>query len=523
MLVNEGQLTERYINVYSLHESKIGVPIFQRFYDWKEKQTDALLDDLLNVAKDPSRQIYLLDFIYYEDGGKINLADGQQRVVTINLLMKAINDHIQSAGLDIQPLDLFDISYDIQQYDKKYRNCFFNYPVAPFKKNYLYFEKWISENEELLPRIIDAIKNNIFVFVKKTASIDDAFNVFQQINTGGKSLSKDEVISSTVSQFADIYHIPVEAKVKELKKMISAYYKYLYSSNAGDFDTLSIMSFLRKDVVATREQFQKFARTLNVLNSLSDNPIASVINYINRPQLFDILNIMGMEHIDIFRQAGYLSLVMSPLCLLSIVMTMKKANPGGIIKTLYSSVIDLVKSHQSPITIGACISRFINDNPEICKIGYRDFEKALGSPEIKMGIKKAILIIDVIMRNTTSTLNVNAVNLEHIYPQKPDDQWAIEGWPTSRDDQRLLIDNIGNFMLLNEEVNKRIKNRYIDYKRPEYDRIWPNDLSLQTTMNTVDFDRFKNEKGAYIQIRQKEIARLVYETFKLGNVMIVRE
>ena len=49
MLVNEGKLTQEYVKLYSLQKYKIGIPIFQRFYDWKEKQTDAILQDLLST------------------------------------------------------------------------------------------------------------------------------------------------------------------------------------------------------------------------------------------------------------------------------------------------------------------------------------------------------------------------------------------------------------------------------------------------------------------------------------------
>ena len=87
----------------------------------------------------------------------------------------------------------------------------------------------------------------------------------------------------------------------------------MYSSSANDFDTISVMSFLRKDVVISEEKFQKFANVLATINNLTNNPMTSVINYINRPQLFDILNIMGMEGIDVFNRRGYLNYVMFPL------------------------------------------------------------------------------------------------------------------------------------------------------------------------------------------------------------------
>lgn len=520
MLVNEGKLIQKYVTIYSLQENKIGIPIFQRFYDWKEKQTDALLDDILATANDQTKQIYLLDFIYFEEEGKIKLADGQQRIVTLNLLIKAINDYIIDNKLSTQLILPFDITYDIPQYDSKYQNCMKNYLVAPFKKNYIYFSKWINQNKDKLEHIIKTIKENIYVFIKKTESIDDAFTIFQQINTGGKPLTKEEVIKSTISQFSDIYHIPVNGPVKELKKMILSYYKYLYSSNANDFDTISVISFLRKDVVDNEAKFQEFAKTLSVINGLTNNPMSAVINYINRPQLFDIMNILGMKGIDVFAKRSYLNYVMFPLCLLSISMTFKKANPGGIIKTLYSGVIDMIKKSKSEMEIGAFISAFINDNKEICKIKYDEFERCLGSVDTRQGIKKAILIIDVIMRNTSSTVNIDSINLEHIYPQKPDAEWATEGWPTNSEEQKKLIENIGNYILLNEEVNKKIKNKYIVHKRVEYDRIIPQDLSLKTDMNTVDFLKFTDEKKSYILERQKAITKMIYDYFKLASVII---
>ena len=522
MLIKASSIDPKYINLYSLHDKTIVIPIFQRFYDWKEKQVDTLLEDLLNCKDDFSKEIYLMDLAYYKENEQIILADGQQRIVTINLLIKVINDYVETNNLDIERVDGFNILYDIVQYQNKYNTCFTNYPIAPFKKNYLYFYEWIKENKDYIRDIVRAIKENIFVFTKETESLEDAFLLFQQINTGGKILTKEEVIKSTIDQFAEIYHIPVNAPVKELKKMILSYYKYLYSSNANDFDTISVMAFLRNDVVSTRERFQKFANTLNVINNLTNNPMASVINYINRPQLFDILNIMGMEGIDVFARRHYLNYVMFPLCLLSIAMTIKKSNPGGIIRTLYSGIIDRVKQGKTAIEIGEFISAFINDNPEF-KIDYDTFENGLGDRNVKQGIKKTILFIDVIMKNSSSVVNVDSINLEHIYPQKPDPQWATENWPTNSDEQKDIINNIGNYLLLNEEVNKRIKNKYIDAKVVEYNRIIPQDLCLGTEMNTVDFERFKSERKNYVIERQKAIAKNVYDNFKLAQVIIQKK
>ena len=100
MLIKNKEIENQYINLYSLSDKKIGIPIFQRFYAWKETQTKQLLEDILNAINN-DKQLYLLDFIYYEENKKIMLADGQQRIVTLNLLIKVINDIIVQENLQM--------------------------------------------------------------------------------------------------------------------------------------------------------------------------------------------------------------------------------------------------------------------------------------------------------------------------------------------------------------------------------------------------------------------------------------
>ena len=521
MLITNNSVGSEYVCLHDFFNGKqIGIPIFQRFFDWKPQQTEEILKDLLSAIEDKSKTIYLLDFIYYLEDGKIKLADGQQRLVSINTLLKVIGDVISEKELNISKPSLYNVSYDITANNLKYINSFTNYPIAPFKKIYLRFKDFILENIDKIEDIIEILRKKVFIYVKKCSSADDAFLIFQQINTGGKPLSKDEIIKTSIDQYSEVYGVPINVGIKELKLMITAYYKYLLPESNNNFDNIAIMSFLKDYVVKTKQSFEDFASALNVVSATENCSISYVIKYINRAQLMDIINVMAMKGINIEIQRDYLTKIMAPLCLLSVCLTMAKKNPGGIIRSLYSNVISMIKNDSTPDEVANFIATFVNDNSDLCKISYSDFEIALGDKTLSQGVKKGLLILDVILRSTSSSILVQNINLEHIYPQKPHTDWALHGWPTSKDEQMDLISNIGNYLLLNEEVNKTIKNKYIDLKVFYYNQIIPNDLSLKTPMNTIDFVKFENERKSYIIERQKDIALTIKNTFPFGAILI---
>ena len=522
MLIRSKQIENKYINLYKLNDRKIGIPIFQRFYAWKEAQTKQLLEDLLNSVNN-DKQLYLLDFIYYEDDKRIMLADGQQRIVTINLLIKVINNIIKENNLKIKPLKQFDITYDIVNNNEKYQKTFTNdYVVAPFKKVYLHLYSFVRKNIDKIEDIRNIIQNRIFIYLKKCSSVDEAFLVFQQINTGGKPLTKDEIIKTALDQYSIIYDTKIDTlKIKTIRQDLISYYKFIENNYNANFDNMAIMSFLNKYVTRDKESFVKFKESVDLLKKLDGNPITHIIRYINRPSLYDIVNVMAMKNIDLSVNKDYVNKVVIPLCLASITLTFNGGNPVNI-KYLANDLIKKIKNGEDASKLELYIATYIDKNAQAFKMKLIDFTNALGgdSESNYQNIKKALLILDVMYKNTAGSLNVDSINLEHIYPQKPDTTWATKGWPTSHEEQQVMINNIGNYLLLNEEVNKKIKNKYIADKVSEYEKIIPNDLMLQTAINTVDFEEFEDRKFDYITERQTLIAKNIRQDLPFGQKLI---
>ena len=75
--------------------------------------------------------------------GKLQLENCKIRFTGNNSLI-----YIDENNLSIEKLKYFDIVYDVPIYDTKYQNTMTNYPVTPFKINYIYFEKWVTDNKE---------------------------------------------------------------------------------------------------------------------------------------------------------------------------------------------------------------------------------------------------------------------------------------------------------------------------------------------------------------------------------------
>lgn len=525
MILSKQSVTFKYINISSLKDKKIGIPIFQRKYAWNGKHVEKFLDEILQITTETEKELYLLDFIYYPEQERYMIADGQQRLITINLLIKAINDYISETNLGISKLKYFYIEYEIAEYNTVYQEVFSNKIKTPFKKMYSTLKKWVQKNEDKLDKIVSVLDNNIFIYIKECKSADDAYNIFLQINTGGKPLTKNEVITTTINQYKEIYKIDYDEKKYgiDIKYAITSYYKFTNENFTKEFDNIGIITFLKQHVVKDKETFQDFTANLKLLSELKNNPLINIFEYINRKTLIVILYILAFKKINVLQKREYLDYVIFPLSLLSIVLSFSGGLPS-ILKSIINTVIEKIKKDDKPEIISKAISEYIDQNSNSCKTDLKDFASALGrNDNANAGIYKAIFLLDNILSNKSSNIDIKSVELEHIYPQKPCADWAsLGGWPGTSEEQNKYIYSIGNQFILNGKVNNKIKNKYITEKIEEYKKISGNDIALNTSMNQVDFHEFEKNGKNYIVSRQAKIAEIIHESFPLAKNLILK-
>lgn len=107
------------MSVSELVGKKFFIPGYQRPYKWGEQQVTDLLQDIYDFVSDKSATGFycLQPVVVKNNGDEYELIDGQQRITTLRLIIKALNK-IKSGS----PVEDFEIKYKTRQPDKFYEN-----------------------------------------------------------------------------------------------------------------------------------------------------------------------------------------------------------------------------------------------------------------------------------------------------------------------------------------------------------------------------------------------------------------
>ncbi|HPO63818.1 MAG TPA: DUF262 domain-containing protein, partial [Candidatus Kapabacteria bacterium] len=162
-------------------KGQLYIPEYQRPYVWKEKQINGLLNDLLEYHdnnKSEKPLYYLGSIILHQDGDKLKIIDGQQRITTTLLLNKFKNSDFISG-----------IKYNASE------------SVANIQHNLSYlksvFDGEVFEYIEVKEKILEALDlSKINVTLVVTSTEDLAYTFFETQNTGGVRLSGSDILKA---------------------------------------------------------------------------------------------------------------------------------------------------------------------------------------------------------------------------------------------------------------------------------------------------------------------------------------
>ena len=208
------------------------VPDYQRDYSWSDKSASDLWEDLMMVCKDTNNNMYMLgSMVVAETTRGTEIVDGQQRLVTLTLMLCALRDGLVEILADENNVQYDDIIKEIDRTEYiefisfpdphvqkvldnivkgKTNTSFKKGPRSRMIKNYSLFRERTRElctecnlanGDKLsgllkIKNIIRNLKNMIYVVHITLPDEDQAFQVFQTLNSRGAALHQADLIKS---------------------------------------------------------------------------------------------------------------------------------------------------------------------------------------------------------------------------------------------------------------------------------------------------------------------------------------
>lgn len=198
----------------SIDNIKLTIPEYQRPYKWTARNAIQLLDDIIE-AKNSNKEVYRVGtlILHKDTDGNYNIVDGQQRVITFSLLLKALYKE-ENISINILEQQVFDNQYSRRNIPNNY-NAF----CRRFKSGTN--ENQQNENASDKKRLRDYIEDQcelIVVIINGDVSV--AFQFFDSQNARGKALYPHDLLKAYhLREMADIDEVKTEQIVKEWEKI----------------------------------------------------------------------------------------------------------------------------------------------------------------------------------------------------------------------------------------------------------------------------------------------------------------
>ncbi|KNE25027.1 rloF [Helicobacter pylori] len=202
---------------FALTSTVFSIPVYQRNYTWEEENCEKLLQDIIHISQNKKTHYmgsitYILHLIDDEKSlrqlQEFVIIDGQQRITTIMLLLKAIETKIPNEGikkeidnllnLSGQRLRLKPIKSDKEAFDLVMQNRSHEIQgVSHIRDNYKFFTKALEHHLSKgvrIEEIYDAFLRLKIVAIGLELGEDDPQVVFESINATGVQLKGLDLI-----------------------------------------------------------------------------------------------------------------------------------------------------------------------------------------------------------------------------------------------------------------------------------------------------------------------------------------
>jgi hypothetical protein len=507
----------------TLNQYYLTVPLNQREYKWEKDKVERLLDDL-KKADNAGDQIYFLGMIVLARGakGQLEIADGQQRLATISILIAAVRDYMLQLG-DRDGADAYENDY-LLKYDPRLKvhkaklelnfedKEFFiktilkrpdrreEYQGRPYNsherlkiametaaKDIRDMVSIFDDPEEKLRRIydwMDFLKNNAKVIVITVPGhVGNVFKMFETLNARGLPASQIDILKNYLfdkgkERMAEIHPkwtsmvATIESQggddllVDFIRHYWIAHYGPTYEAELGDAIEKQVKS--ERQVVDTAMALDLFAGDYVALLTPREHARWDDFSRQTRDCIYTITRELRVEQIRplLLAIGRYLEVSEAQkafhLCLSwSVRFLISGGGGGGVLDRHYGLRAKEISGREI-MTVEQLADRMktVVPNDEVFKTSFE-----VASASRMYLVRYYLRAIELYLKEDPNPAFVpnedpKAINVEHILPITPGPQWKIDV-----DEAATWYKRLGNMVLLDAIKNTKIGNKAFDEKK----------------------------------------------------------
>ncbi len=521
---------------FALTGTIFSIPVYQRNYTWEEENCEKLLQDIVSISQNKKTHFmgsitYILHLIDDEKSlrqlQEFVIIDGQQRITTIMLLLKAMETKIQNEGikkeidnllnLTGQRLRLKPIKSDKEAFDLVMQNRSHELQgVSHIKNNYKFFTKELDNyirKSYRIEEIYSAFLRLKIVAVGLELGEDDPQVVFESINATGVQLKGLDLIrnylmmgenSEKQRHLYETYRVPLENWLleRDLNDFIKTYLRIYFEDKFKEQEREVYFTLkahhkdnFPNDIQALMSDMREYGRIYQIFldrdyHVLERGDPYQLANL--RLHIKEIIKIQfGVAKPFILRCArdfeeGKLDYENFHEILQILISYFVRRSVCGdssptLTRVLYSLYKQLENEFQNVSTdalkryLGKSVGQMAFPNDDRIKAAF-----AVRNAYSKNQACKFILL-EIEKLSNAEPPKEEELQVEHFYPQNPPQEWhdRVGDYFTFEQD---YIDNFGNLTLSGQ--NQKLSNKSYDEKielMEQYSSLHLNDYFVNNT------------------------------------------